>query len=131
MYKILTLNAISPIYHDYLSDSDYEVSSSMENPDAIIVRSADMHNMEAPASLVAVARAGAGYNNIPVDKLAQKGVVVFNTPGANANAVKELAVAGLLLGSRDNDIQLLNWGTKSVYSSIEIVEGMEAAADAL
>ncbi len=101
MYRILTLNAISPIYHQYLSDSDYEVSPSMENPDAIIVRSADMHSMEVPASLAAVARAGAGYNNIPVDELAHKGVVVFNTPGANANAVKELAVAGLLLGSRD------------------------------
>ena len=117
MYKILTLNAISPIYHDYLSDSDYEVSSSMENPDAIIVRSADMHNMEAPASLVAVARAGAGYNNIPVDKLAQKGVVVFNTPGANANAVKELAVAGLLLGSRD------------IAGGIQWVEGIKDQGD--
>lgn len=101
MYKILTLNAISPVYHDYLSDQDYEVSPAVENPDAIIVRSADMHEMEWPQSLLAVARAGAGYNNIPVDECAGKGVVVFNTPGANANAVKELAVTGLLLGSRD------------------------------
>ena len=101
MYKVLTLNSISPVYHDYLSDQDYEVSAGVENPDAIIVRSADMHEMEWPESLLAVARAGAGYNNIPVDECARRGVVVFNTPGANANAVKELAVTGLLLGSRD------------------------------
>ena len=101
MYKVLTLNSISPVYHDYLSDQDYEVSAGVENPDAIIVRSADMHEIEWPESLLAVARAGAGYNNIPVDECARRGVVVFNTPGANANAVKELAVTGLLLGSRD------------------------------
>ena len=101
MFKIKTLNAISPVYHEYLSDDQYEVSSSIEKPDAIIVRSADMHEMDIPDSVKAVARAGAGYNNIPVDKLAEQGIVVFNTPGANANAVKELAVAALLIGSRD------------------------------
>ena len=91
MYKILTLNAISPVYHDHLSDDQYEVSSNMENPDAIIVRSANMHGMELPQSLKAIARAGAGFNNIPVDACTKQGIVVFNTPGANANAVKELA----------------------------------------
>ncbi|MBR2571269.1 MAG: 3-phosphoglycerate dehydrogenase [Clostridia bacterium] len=101
MFRIKTLNSISPVYQQCLSDHDYEVSSTVENPDAIIVRSADMHNMELPSSLKAIARAGAGYNNIPVDKCAEKGIVVFNTPGANANAVKELAVAALLLGSRN------------------------------
>lgn len=101
MYKILTLNAISPVYHDHLSDDQYEVSSNMENPDAIIVRSANMHGMELPQSLKAIARAGAGFNNIPVDACTKQGIVVFNTPGANANAVKELAVAAMLLGSRD------------------------------
>ncbi|MEG1514257.1 MAG: 3-phosphoglycerate dehydrogenase family protein [Clostridia bacterium] len=101
MYKIQTLNAISPVYHEYLSDTEYEVSPAIENPDAIIVRSADMLEMKLAPSVVAVARAGAGYNNIPVDRYAEAGVVVFNTPGANANAVKEMAVTGLLLGSRD------------------------------
>ncbi len=101
MYKIKTLNSISPVYHDYLPDDEYEVSSGVEKPDAIIVRSADMHEMELPPSVLAVARAGAGYNNIPYESLAKQGVVVFNTPGANANAVKEMAVTAMLLGSRD------------------------------
>ncbi len=100
MYKIKTLNEISPIYREYLNQDQYQVAADIEAPDAILLRSADMHKLELPQSLVAVARAGAGVNNIPVDALSQKGVVVFNTPGANANAVRELAITALLLSSR-------------------------------
>ncbi|MEA5065795.1 MAG: 3-phosphoglycerate dehydrogenase, partial [Eubacteriales bacterium] len=99
MFRIKTLNPISPVYRDYLPDDEYEVAPSVPRPDAIIVRSADMHNMDLEDSVLAVARAGAGYNNIPVAELAERGVVVFNTPGANANAVKEMAVTAMLLGS--------------------------------
>ena len=100
MYNIKKLNAISPVYHGIWADSDYSVSADVEHPDAIIVRSADMHNMEIEENLLCVGRAGAGVNNIPLDSMAQHGVVVFNSPGANANAVKELVLAGLLLSSR-------------------------------
>ena len=100
MYNIKKLNAISPVYHGIWADSDYSVSADVEHPDAIIVRSADMHDMEIEENLLCVGRAGAGVNNIPLDSMAQHGVVVFNSPGANANAVKELVLAGLLLASR-------------------------------
>lgn len=101
MYKIQTLNAISPIIHEALSAGQYVVSAEEPTPDAILVRSANMHEMEFPASLLAIARAGAGVNNIPIEKCSEQGIVVFNTPGANANAVAELVIAGLLLASRD------------------------------
>lgn len=101
MYKIQTLNAISPIIHEALSAGQYVVSAEEPTPDAILVRSANMHEMELPASLLAIARAGAGVNNIPIEKCSEQGIVVFNTPGANANAVAELVIAGLLLASRD------------------------------
>lgn len=100
MYKIQTLNKISSIGLDNLPRDNYEVASELNNADAILVRSADMHSMELPESVKAVARAGAGTNNIPCAELAEKGVVVFNTPGANANAVKELVILGLLISSR-------------------------------
>ncbi len=98
--NILTLNKISKIGTDLLPNN-YIVGDDVKNPDGILVRSASMHEYETPDSLLAIARAGAGVNNIPVDACAEKGIVVFNTPGANANAVKELAVAALLLASRD------------------------------
>ena len=101
MYKIKTLNSIAPVWQDVLSADRYTVSPDVEDMEAIIVRSADMHSMEIPDGLLCVARAGAGVNNIPLEEMAEKGVVVFNTPGANANAVKELVLAGLLLASRD------------------------------
>ncbi len=101
MHKIHCLNKISKIGLSVLPKKDYEVSDSLDDVKAILVRSADMHQMELPESLLAVARAGAGVNNIPLEPLAKKGVVVFNTPGANANAVSELIVAGMLLASRD------------------------------
>ncbi|WP_406033633.1 NAD(P)-dependent oxidoreductase, partial [Treponema saccharophilum] len=100
MYKIQTLNKISAIGLDKLPRDLYEVASEINNADAILVRSADMHEMALPETVKAVARAGAGTNNIPCDKLAEKGIVVFNTPGANANAVKELVILALLLSSR-------------------------------
>lgn len=99
MFDILTLNKISKIGLSEL-DEKYSVSDSLENPDGIIVRSANMHEYAFGDKTVAVARAGAGVNNIPVDECTKKGIVVFNTPGANANAVKELTVCGLLLTSR-------------------------------
>lgn len=100
MFNIKTLNNISEKGLKFFSDSKYTVGENTENPDAIILRSFSMHDMELPESLLAVGRAGAGVNNIPVDKCAEKGIVVFNTPGANANAVKELTILGLLLASR-------------------------------
>ncbi|MBR6766504.1 MAG: 3-phosphoglycerate dehydrogenase, partial [Clostridia bacterium] len=100
MFNIKKLNSISPVYHSILPKEEYVVSSDIEKPDAILVRSADMHDMEIDENLLCVARAGAGVNNIPLDAMAEKGVVVFNSPGANANAVKELVLAGLLLASR-------------------------------
>lgn len=98
--NILTLNKISPVGTKEFTEG-YCVTDSCDAPDAVMVRSASMHDMEMPESLLAIARAGAGVNNIPVDKCAEQGIVVFNTPGANANAVKELAIATLLLASRD------------------------------
>lgn len=101
MFNIKTLNEISPVYKNVLAADKFTVGKDIENPDAIIVRSAVMHDLPVPEKLLAVGRAGAGYNNIPVEDYGKRGVVVFNTPGANANAVKELAIAALLLASRD------------------------------
>ncbi|MDD5673992.1 MAG: phosphoglycerate dehydrogenase [Chitinivibrionales bacterium] len=100
MFKIQTLNKISSKGLELLDRESYEVASEMLHPDAILVRSAEMHKMEFAPSLRAIARAGAGVNNIPIEACSEKGVVVFNTPGANANGVKELVLAGLLLSSR-------------------------------
>ena len=100
MYKIQTLDRISSIGLDNFPHDSYEIASEILNPDAIMVRSHDMLSMELPATIKAVARAGAGVNNIPCKALAEKGVVVFNTPGANANAVKELVILSILLASR-------------------------------
>lgn len=100
MYNIKTLNKISSVGLAKFDKSKYVYGDDISNPDAIMVRSASMHDMEMPKSLLAIARAGAGTNNIPVAECAEKGIVVFNTPGANANAVKELVILGLLLSSR-------------------------------
>ena len=99
MYNVLTLNKIAAIGTSRLGDN-YSYGEEVANPDAILVRSASMHDMEFGDNLLAIARAGAGTNNIPKDKCTEQGIVVFNTPGANANAVKELVIAGLLLSSR-------------------------------
>lgn len=100
MFNIQTLNKISKYGTDNFDTAKYNVADEVSNPDAIMVRSAAMHDMAFGENLLAIARAGAGVNNIPVDKCAEQGIVVFNTPGANANAVKELVIAGLLMSSR-------------------------------
>jgi D-3-phosphoglycerate dehydrogenase len=112
MFRIQTLNKISAKGLELFSHDHYEYASELSNPDAIIVRSFKMHDMELPESLYAIARAGAGTNNIPLEKCAERGIVVFNTPGANANAVKELVLMGLLLSSR------------KIYRGIEWVQSL-------
>lgn len=101
MYKILTLNNISKVGLDRFPTDLYQVSAEVAEPDAIMLRSYKMHDMAIPASVKAVGRAGAGVNNIPVDKMSAAGIPVFNAPGANANAVKELVLAGMLLAARN------------------------------
>ena len=101
MYKVLTLNNIAVAGLRRLPRERYEVASEIAHPDAIILRSHNMHDMDIPESVAVVGRAGAGVNNIPIDKLRERGVPVFNAPGANSNAVKELAIAGLLIAARN------------------------------
>ncbi|MCU7874199.1 MAG: 3-phosphoglycerate dehydrogenase [Candidatus Thiodiazotropha sp. (ex Lucinoma borealis)] len=101
MYKILTLNNISVAGLDRLPRDSYEVASEITHPDALLLRSYKMHDMQIPESVKAIGRAGAGVNNIPVPKMTEKGIPVFNAPGANANAVKELVLAGALLAARN------------------------------
>ena len=101
MYRIKTLNKISTAGLDQLDKSRFQVGNDVENEDGILVRSAAMHDYVFPDALRAIARAGAGTNNIPIDRCSEHGIVVFNTPGANANAVKELVIAALLIASRD------------------------------
>lgn len=101
MYKILTLNNISVAGLERLPRDRYEIASEIQHPDAILLRSFNMHNMEIPPSVRAIGRAGAGVNNIPVDAMSKRGIPVFNAPGANANAVKELVLAGMLMGARN------------------------------
>ena len=107
MFKYNCLNPIAAVGLDLFSDQ-YDKVDELKDAQAALVRSAAMHDLELPDTLEAVARAGAGVNNIPLDKCAEKGIVVFNTPGANANGVKELVLAGLLLASRDI-IGGVNW----------------------
>src|ERR1700733_15925468 len=100
-YRILTLNNISARGLERLPRERYEIASDLDRPDAILVRSADMHKITVPPSVLAIGRAGAGTNNIPVAELSKRGIPVFNSPGANANAVKELVLAGLFLAARN------------------------------
>jgi D-3-phosphoglycerate dehydrogenase len=100
MFKIQTLNKISTVGLENFSRDSYEIASEIMNPDAVLVRSADMHETQFAPTLKAIARAGAGVNNIPIEKCSEKGIVVMNTPGANANSVKELVIAALLISSR-------------------------------
>ena len=100
MYNIKLLNKIAKVGTDCLDPAKYTVGEDVADPDAILVRSAKMHDMTFSPSLKAIGRAGAGVNNIPVERCAEEGIVVFNTPGANANGVKELAIAALLISSR-------------------------------
>lgn len=116
MYKYHCLNPISNVGLEYFPGK-YENSESLEDSDVVLVRSANMHEMQLPKNVVAVARAGAGVNNIPLESYAKEGVVVFNTPGANANGVKEMVIAGMLLASRD------------IVGGIEWLEKQEATDD--
>ncbi|MCD7800945.1 MAG: phosphoglycerate dehydrogenase [Ruminococcus sp.] len=123
MYNVLTLNKIATCGTSIFDTTKYTVSDSVENPDAILVRSAKMHDMEFSPNLLAIGRAGAGTNNIPVDKCAEQGICVFNTPGANANAVKEIVICGLLLSSR-KVTEAIDWaktlqGTEDVAKQVE------------
>jgi len=122
MFKIMTVNKISPKGLELFPRDQYEVASELSNPDAIIVRSSPLHEMEFPESVKAIARAGVGTNNIPVERCTEKGIVVFNTPGANANAVKELVVAGLLLSCRRIH-EGISW-TKSLLGQTEDIPGI-------
>ena len=117
-FKVKTYNAIAETGLSLLKDSDFEISENLEAPDAMILRSYKLTNNDIESSIKAIARAGAGVNNVPVDYCSDQGIVVFNTPGANANAVKEIVLAGLLLSSRGiysganyiNDIQGVDQG---------------------
>ena len=111
MYKINCLNPIAAIGMDIFTDA-YEKTENFADAQVAMVRSAAMHDMDLPEGLLAVARAGAGVNNIPLDKCAEKGIVVFNTPGANANGVKELVLAGLFMATR-NVVAGANWVTEN------------------
>ncbi|MEK7696689.1 MAG: NAD(P)-dependent oxidoreductase, partial [Pseudomonadota bacterium] len=124
MHQILTLNNISPLGLARLPKDHYRVGSDIREPDAILVRSAKMHDMEIPKSLKAVGRAGAGVNNIPVPKMSARGIPVFNAPGANANAVKELVIAGLVLGCRHiceawDFARNLNGSDEEIHKAVE------------
>jgi D-3-phosphoglycerate dehydrogenase len=123
-YRILMLNNISVRGLERLPRDRYEVASTLSDPDAVLVRSADMHSMEIPASVRAVGRAGAGTNNIPVARLSKRGVPVFNAPGANANAVKELVIAGLFLAAR-NICQAWDYARKLEGTDQEIDAAVE------
>jgi len=119
MYKILTLNNIAVEGLRHLPREHYEVASEIAHPDAILVRSYDMHGMQIPETVVAIGRAGAGTNNIPIKAMSARGVPVFNAPGANANAVKELAIAGLLIAARN------------ICDAREYVKGLKETGEAL
>ncbi len=125
MHKILTLNNISVRGLERLPRERYEIASEVTHPDAILVRSAKMHGMAIPETVKAVGRAGAGVNNIPVADLGKRGIVVFNAPGANANAVKELVLAGMLIGCR-NLCQAWSFARGLSGSDAEIHEAVEA-----
>ena len=122
-YQIQTLNAISPAIYTQLGEH-YHVSDHAEQPDAILVRSASMHDLPLAPSVLCIARAGAGTNNIPIDACTDKGIVVFNTPGANANAVKELVITGLLLASR-NVAGGIEWAKTLIGKGAEVPKLVE------
>ena len=128
MYKVKTMNKISKIGLAQLDDR-FEISDNMEHEDAILVRSAKLHDYDFPAELKAIARAGAGVNNIPLDRAAEAGVVVFNTPGANANGVKELTIAALLLASR-KIAQGITWVKEQSAAGADIAAVVEKGKSA-
>ena len=124
MFTIQKLNKISDCVSEALPAGGYTLTDSAQSPDAILVRSASMHELPVPESLLAVARAGAGYNNIPVDEYTKRGICVFNTPGANANAVCEMVLAAMLLSCRD----IVGGMRASIYNAMP-VEGVQKLVD--
>ena len=132
MYRIRTFNKISPVGLNRLDPALYAVSDSETDEDAILVRSAKLLDYDFPKNLLAISRAGAGVNNIPLDRCSEAGIVVFNTPGANANAVKELVLCAMLMGSRDVDGGI-QWVRQQVASGVDVttvVEKGKAASSA-
>ena len=125
MFSIKTYNAISPLGLDKLTAEGYQVGEDLSEPDAIMLRSFKMHDVPVASSVKAIGRAGAGVNNIPVDKMSDRGIVVFNAPGANANAVKELVIAGMLMACR-NLIPAWNYTTELTGSDEEVTKAVEA-----
>ncbi len=125
MFKIKTYNAISPQGLDRLTNEDYVVGEEVNEPDAIMLRSFKLHDVPVASSVKAIGRAGAGVNNIPVDKMSDRGIVVFNAPGANANAVKELVIAGMLMACR-NLIHAWHYTTELTGSDEEVSKAVEA-----
>ena len=135
MKNILCLNKIAAIGTDKLDRAVYNVGTDVQNPEGIMVRSAAMHDMEFAPELLAIARAGAGVNNIPIDRCSKDGIVVFNTPGANANGVKELAICALMLASR-NVVGGIKWaetlaGTEGVAKAVEAGKSKFAGVEVL
>ena len=128
MYQVKTMNKIAKIGLSQLDDR-FQVADEVANEDAILVRSAKLHDYDFPASLQCIARAGAGVNNIPLDRAAEAGIVVFNTPGANANGVKELAVAALLLASR-KVAQGITWVKEQAAAGADIAAVVEKGKSA-
>ena len=124
MYRIRTFNKISPVGLNRLDPALYAVSDSETDEDAILVRSAKLLDYDFPKNLLAISRAGAGTNNIPIDRCSEAGIVVFNTPGANANAVKELVLCAMLMGSRDVDGGI-QWVRQQVASGVDVTTVVE------
>ena len=124
MYRVKTLNKISTLGLDQLNKDRFQVGADVENEDGILVRSAPMQDYVFPSALRAIARAGAGTNNIPIDRCSENGIVVFNTPGANANAVKELVLCAMLMGSRDVDGGI-QWVRQQVASGVDVTTVVE------
>ena len=129
MYHIKTMNKISPVGISRFDRERYIVSDAEENEDAILVRSAKLHDYAFPRNLLAIARAGSGVNNIPLDRCSEAGIAVFSTPGANANAVKELVVCAMLIGSRDVD-GAIQWVRQQVASGVDVTTVVEKGKSA-
>ena len=129
MYHIQTLNKISAAGLKRLDPEHYQVSDSQTNPEGIMVRSAKLLDMDFPSELLAIARAGVGVNNIPIDRCSEAGIAVFSTPGANANAVKELVLCAMLIGSRDIP-GALNWVREQAASGVEVSTVVEKGKSA-
>ncbi len=124
MYKVKQLNKISDAIYNYLDEKNYDVKEDFDDFDAVLVRSAKCHDMEFPQSLKAIARAGAGVNNIPIERCTKEGIVVFNTPGANANGVKELVLAAMLIASR-NILEATEWVKTLIGKGEEVLPLVE------